>query len=101
MAAPAQHGEDGIAAQPLEGASCQAAVALHVSDLGLYATAPSEQLFELGCQYASGARDQNLGLFHAMATIAGKRFLPPTPPVSGKLSAALFFSNFQVGGIGR
>ena len=30
-----------------------------------------------------------------------QRMGPPSPPVSGKLSAALLFSIFQVGGIGR
>jgi hypothetical protein len=33
-------------------------------------------------------------------TVVYKR-MPRLPPVSGKLSAALFFSNFQVGGLGQ
>ena len=53
VAATAQHGKYATDTQPLDGASRQAAVALHLSDLGLYATAPSEQLFELGRQSAS------------------------------------------------
>ena len=31
----------------------------------------------------------------------GQILIVPAPPVSGKLSAALFFSNFQVGGLGQ
>ena len=55
VAATAQHGEDGIAAQPLEGASCKAAVAFHVSDFGFYGAAPSEQFFEFWRQATFGA----------------------------------------------
>ncbi len=40
---------------------------------------------------------------HVVYDSAGveKRFAEDLPPVSGKLSAALFFSNFEVGGIGQ
>ena len=34
-------------------------------------------------------------------TFSGEVTVLQSPPVSGKLSAALFFSNFQVGGIGQ
>ncbi len=70
VATAAQNGEDGIAAQPLEGTSCQATVALHVTYLWIYGASPSEQFLELGRQAASGARDQSLALFHTKATIA-------------------------------
>jgi len=55
VAATAQDGEDGITAEAIEGASCQASVGLHVSDLGFYGASPSEKLFQCGRQAASGA----------------------------------------------
>jgi hypothetical protein len=44
-----------------------------------------------------GPKSQSSVYRHPFSAFAGDR----KPPVSGKLSAALFFSNFQVGGLGQ
>ena len=54
MATAAENSKDGIAAEPFEGASGKSAVCLHVSDLWFYGTAPSQQLFQRGCEAAFG-----------------------------------------------
>jgi hypothetical protein len=71
MAAAEENSKDGIAAENFEGASGKAAVCFHVSDLGFYGIASSQQLFQRGCEAAFGPCDQNLGGFQSFAQKLG------------------------------
>lgn len=67
--AAAEDSTHGISAEPLEGASGEASVCFHVSELGLDGTAPSQRLSQGGCEAAFGPCDQNLSGLHTVATI--------------------------------
>ena len=61
VAAGAENGKYGVANGAFQGASRQAAVGFHVSDLGLDGASAAEVRDQFGCQAATGATDQHAG----------------------------------------
>src|SRR3712207_27204 len=70
VAAAAEHGEECVAQGALEAAAGEAAVGLHVADLGLDGAAASERLRQGWRQAATGAADQDTCRFDAVAAVA-------------------------------
>ena len=72
--------------------------------LGLLLAVTTIALFLLNLRRAgerAGRLAERLSTSERTHEIQRQMLEAATPPVSGKLSAALFFSNFQVGGIGQ
>ena len=70
VAAAAEHGEEGVSESAFQKAACEAAVGLHVADLGLDAAPSAESLRQRRGQSAAGAADQDLGVLDAVALVA-------------------------------
>ena len=70
VAAATEDGEDGIAEGALQGASREAAVGLHMADLGLDGRTTPELAQQIGRKAASCATDQHARCQDAMAAIA-------------------------------
>lgn len=93
VSAGAKDGEDGITDGAFQGASGEAAVALHVADLSLDGAAAAEVCDQFGRQAAPCAADQDAAPVLAIAAIAagrrrpyqgvGRSGFPPVPAPSG------------------
>ena len=70
VAAAAEDGVESIAERALEGAAGEAAIGLHVADLGLDGAAAAEQPAQAGREAAAGAADEHPGCRDAMAAVA-------------------------------
>lgn len=81
MSAGVQHGEDCIADGAVQGASGQAAIGLHVANLGFDRASPAEVDGLFGSQSPACAADQDTGFAFVMA--------PVTAINDGKLRALI------------
>ena len=70
VTATAEHGEERVALGSFQGASPQSTVGFHVPDHRLNCTAPSQEFGNRHGDTTLRAVDENLHIFHAMATVS-------------------------------
>ncbi len=70
VAAAAEDGEKRVAKGAFEEAASEAAVRLHVTDLGLDAAASAQRLRQRRCKAAAGSADQDLGVLDSVTFVA-------------------------------